>query len=93
MKQYLYFGFILIVCALGAFVLLNEYIYQEKQEPNELPVGEVTLTGVVTAVDTQQMMVDGPAVVTIISPVGESYSLQWGADSVQRARTWLMYHY
>ena len=75
MKQYLYFGFILIVCALGAFVLLNEYIYQEKQEPNELPVGEVTLTGVVTAVDTQQMMVDGPAVVTIISPVGEMHDI------------------
>lgn len=75
MKQYLYFGFILIVCALGAFVLLNEYIYQEKQEPNPLPVGEVTLTGVVTAVDTQQMMVDGPGVVTIISPVGEMHDI------------------
>src|SRR3989344_1293066 len=71
MKQHLFFGFILIVCALGAFVILNEYIYQEKQEPNPLPVGEVTLTGVVTAVDTEQMMVDGPAVVSFISPGGE----------------------
>jgi len=64
MKKHLFFGFILIVCALGAFVILNEYIYQEKREPNPLPVGDVTLTGVVTAIDTEQMMVDGPAVVS-----------------------------
>lgn len=75
MKKHLYFGLILLICALGAFVLLNEYIYQEKQEPNPLPVGEVTLTGIVTAVDTKQMMVDGPAVVTIISPVGEMHDI------------------
>jgi len=75
MKQYLFFGFILIICVVGAFVILNEYIYQEKQEPNPLPVGEVTLTGVVTAVDTEQMMVDGPAVVSFISPVGEMHDI------------------
>jgi len=75
MRQHLYFGFILLVLALGVFVLLNEYIYQEKQEPNSLPVGEVTLTGVVTAVDTLQMMVDGPVVVTVISPVGEMHDI------------------
>ena len=75
MKKHLFFGFILIVCALGAFVILNEYIYQEKQEPNPLPVGDVTLTGVVTAIDTVQMMVDGPAVVSFISPVGEMHDI------------------
>jgi len=75
MKQHLYFGFILLVLALGAFILLNEYIYQEKQEPNPLPVGDVTLTGVVTEVSTEQMMFDGPAVVTIISPAGEMHDI------------------
>jgi hypothetical protein len=75
MKQHLFFGFILLACALGAFVILNDYIYQEKQEPNYLPVGDVTLTGVVTEVSTEQMMVDGPAVVTIISPVGEMHDI------------------
>ncbi|KKT79586.1 MAG: hypothetical protein UW75_C0011G0020 [Parcubacteria group bacterium GW2011_GWF2_44_8] len=75
MKKHLFFGFILIVCALGAFVILNEYIYQEKREPNPLPVGDVTLTGVVTAIDTEQMMVDGPAVVSFISPVGEMHDI------------------
>lgn len=56
-------------------MILNEYIYQEKQEPNPLPAGEVTLSGVVTAIDTEQMMVDGPAIVSFISPVGEMHDI------------------
>jgi len=74
-KHYVFLGVTLIALILGGFFILNKHIYQEKQPPNPSVQSDLTLTGVVTSVDIEQMMVDGPAVVSIITSAGEMYDV------------------
>ncbi len=55
-----------------AFFALNNYIYQEKQADDGSIINEtINLSGVVTAIDLEPVMADGPARITIETESGE----------------------
>lgn len=55
-----------IAVVIGGFFILNTYIYNEKQADTvQLPEGDEALSGTVTKVDLEGMMVDGPGLVYI----------------------------
>ncbi len=63
------------IIAVG-FFLFNHYIYQSKQEANEVPVEvEVALEGVVRSVELEQMAADGPAKLTLTTSAGETHTV------------------
>lgn len=70
MKSKLLTAGISLVVLVGIFFALNSYIYNEKQA--DFKVGEVTaVKGTVLAVDLEQMMYDGPAVITLKAESGD----------------------
>ncbi len=73
-------GYAVLICfvLVALFFILNAYIYHEKQGDDTEHQGDVetvTLEGTVTAVNLDEMMVDGPGRITFKTPVGESFEV------------------
>lgn len=84
------FGYILaaILVALGLFYALNSYIYHEKQagEDDVLTseeIGPLTLEGVITDVNLDGLALDGPALITFTTEVGESHVIAIPSMGIQ----------
>ncbi|HMO78107.1 MAG TPA: hypothetical protein PKA42_03115 [Candidatus Paceibacterota bacterium] len=77
MKKIIIIAFVVIAFVALFFLLLNNYIYTEKQMLNDLEteMTEIQLEGLVLAIDTEAMMVDGPAIIKMQSTSGEEYDI------------------
>lgn len=66
-----------VVALVAAFFALNAYIYNEKQPDGANPGAgtSVSLEGVVRAVELEQMMVDGPALIQFETRIGEMHTI------------------
>jgi|GEM_PF-2193991 len=67
---------VIVLCGL-LFFLFNNYIYSEKQADNDLETSkvELRLEGSVLSTDVEAMMVDGPALIKVLSNQGEEYDI------------------
>lgn len=77
MQKALIYGGITLGVLIVLFYALNAYIYTEKQGDEETITEAriVNLDGVVTAVNLEEMMVDGPARITFTTAQGESHEI------------------